>query len=211
MLAVYLACFAAGGFVILLSVFGGADGDADVDVDTDVDTDLDFDGAGDGDGTGDTGTGDTEGSGEEATSEGSVSVARLLSLRNAVFFTGFFGMSGTLSSLLGTAPAPTLAVSIVSGLLAAASIQMALDYLRRSQSGALPEPAALAGARARVLVGATRASLGKVEVEAAEGTQQLVARVHAESGVDHFEPGDAVVIVRVDGGQALVAEKTFFS
>jgi membrane protein implicated in regulation of membrane protease activity len=168
-----------------------------------VDTDLD-------------GAGDAEASGEEAggddtASEGSVGVARLLSLRNAVFFTGFFGMSGTLLSLLGTAPAPTLGASIAAGLLAAAAIQTALDYLRRTQSGALPEPSALAGARARVLVGPTRESLGKVEVEAAEGTQQLVARVHPESGVDHFEPGDAVVIVRVDGGQALVAEKTFFA
>jgi hypothetical protein len=201
MLAVYLACFAAGGFVILLSIFGGADGDVDVD----VDTDLDLDGAAEA-----PVDSDVEGGAEEA-GEGTVAVARLLSLRNAVFFIGFFGMSGTLLSLMGTAAAPTLAASVVLGLAAAASIQAVLDYLRRSQSGALPEPTALAGARARVLVGPTRAALGKVEVEAGEGTQQLVARVHAESAVDHFEPGDAVVIVRVDDGQALVAERTFFA
>jgi hypothetical protein len=200
MLAAYLLCFAAGGFVILLSILGGADGDVDVD------TDLDLDASGDA-----AGETDVEAGGEEGTDEGTVGVARLLSLRNAVFFTAFFGMSGTLLTLLGTSAAPTLVASVVLGLLAAASIQLVLDYLRRSQSGALPEPTALAGARARVLVGPTRAALGKVEVEAGEGTQQLVARVHAESGVDHFEPGDVVVIVRVDDGQALVAERTFFA
>jgi hypothetical protein len=198
MLAVYLACFAAGGFVILLSIFGGADGDLDVDADLDAA----------GDAAGDT---DVEAGAEEAADGGSVGVARLLSLRNAVFFAGFFGMSGTLLSLLGTAAVPTLTASVAFGLLAAVSVQLVLDYLRRSQSGALPEPTALAGSRARVLVGPTREALGKVEVEAGEGTQQLVARVHAESGVDHFEPGDVVVIVRVVEGRALVAERTFFS
>jgi hypothetical protein len=44
MLAAYLLCFAAGGFVILLSIFGGADGD--VDVDTDLDLDASGDAAG---------------------------------------------------------------------------------------------------------------------------------------------------------------------
>jgi len=197
MLAVYLACFAAGGFVILLSIFGGGDGDVDADLDLDASADVDVDADADAD--------------AESADEGSVAVARLLSVRNAVFFAGFFGMSGTLLTLLGAAAAPTFAASAVLGVLAAASIQLVLGYLRRSQSGALPEPTALAGARALVLVGPTRTQLGKVEVEAGDGTERLVARIHAESGMDHFEPGDMVVIVRVDNGQALVAEKTFFA
>jgi hypothetical protein len=201
MLALYLACFAAGGFVILLSIFGGGDADADVDADFDLDTSAEVDADVDADADTDAESGD----------EGTVAVARLLSVRNAVFFAGFFGMSGTLLTLLGASAVPTLAASVVLGLLAAASVQLALGYLRSSQSGALPEPTALAGARALVLVGPTRAAPGKVEVEAGEGTQRLVARVHAQSGLDHFEPGDVVVIVRVDDGQALVAEKTFFA
>lgn len=197
MLAVYLVCFVTGGFVIVLSVFGGGDADADVDFDVDASSDVEVETDVDADG--------------EPADEGTVSVARLLSIRNGIFFAGFFGMSGTLLTLAGAAATPTLVASIVLGLGAAASIHHVMGYLRRSQSGAIPEPTALAGARARVLIGPTRAASGKVEVSAGDRTQQLVARVHAESGVDHFEPGDSVVIVRVEDGKALVAEKTFFA
>jgi hypothetical protein len=190
MLTLYLACFVIGGFVITLSVLGGGDADLDVEVDASA---------------------DVEPSADAGSGQGSVGVARLISMRNGVFFTSFFGMSGTLLTLLGAASAPTLAASIVLGLGAAAAIHQVMGYLRRSQSGDIPEPTVLAGARARVLVGPSRVLPGKVEVSAGDRTQQLVARVHAESAVDHFEPGDSVVIVRVEDGQALVAEKTFFA
>jgi len=191
MLALYLACFVIGGFVIVVSLIGGGDADLDVDIDVPADVEVEAE--------------------AEPADEATVGVARYLSMRNGVFFVGFFGMSGTLLTLLGAAPTPALVASIALGFAAAAVVQQVMGYLRRSQSGAVPEPNALAGARARVLVGPTRVASGKVEVSAGDRTQQLVARVHAESGVDHFEPGDSVVIVRVEDGKALVAEKTFFA
>lgn len=191
MLALYLACLVTGGFVVVMSLFGGGEADLDVDVDADA-SEVESD-----DGT-------------ESEQEGAAGVARLLTMRNGVFFACFFGLGGSLLTLLGAGFAPTLVASVVLGLASAAAVHHVMGYLRRSQSGAVPEPAALAGARARVLVGPTRVRPGKVEVSAGDRTQQLVARVHAESGVDHFEPGDNVVIVRVEDGRALVAEKTFF-
>jgi len=192
MLAVYLACLVTGGFVVVISLFGGGEADLDVDVGSDASEIEAEDGA-------------------ESGGEGAGGIARLLSLRNGVFFACFFGLSGSLLTLLGAGFVPTLGAAIVLGLVSAAAVHRVMGYLRRSQSGAVPEPSALAGARARVLVGPSRVRPGKVEVSAGDRTQQLVARVHAESGVDHFEPGDSVVIVRVEDGRALVAEKTFFA
>jgi len=192
MLAVYLACLVAGGFVIALSLLGG--GDADLEVDTPGPVDVD--------------AGDLE---AEPGGEGTVAVARFLSVRNAVFFACFFGMSGTLLTAMGAHPSATLLASVGLGSAAAAAVHLVMGYLRRSESGALPGPAALAGARARVLVGPTRSAPGKIAVSAGDRTHQLVARVHGESGVDRFETGDTVVVVRVQDGTALVAEKTFFA
>ena len=192
MLAVYLACLVAGAFVIVLSLFGGGDTDLDIEASGDIDVEA--------------GELDAEPGGE-----GTVALARFLSARNALFFAGFFGMGGALLTMLGAEPTATLVASIALGLTAALAIHHAMGYLRRSQSGAVPGPAALAGARARVVVGPTRATPGKVVVSVGDRTHQLVARIHDGCDVDHFETGDLVVIVRVQDGTALVAERSFLA
>jgi len=192
MLAVYLACLVAGGFVILLSLVGGGESDIDFDGAADVDVDVD-------------------GSSAEAEGEGAAAAAGFLSVRNALFFACFFGMAGSLLTALGAAPGPTLAAALALGTGAAVAIHNVMAYLRRSQSGAIAGPAALAGARARVVIGPTRTAPGKVAVTAGDRTHLLVARIHGECAVDHFERGDTVVIVRVQDGAAIVANETFLA
>lgn len=194
MLAVYLACLVAGGFVILLSLVGGGETDIDFDGAADVDVDVDIDAAG-----------------AEAEGEGATAAAGFLSVRNALFFACFFGMAGSLLTALGAAPGPTLAAALTLGTGAAVAIHNVMAYLRRSQSGAIAGPAALAGARARVVIGPTRTAPGKVAVSAGDRTHLLVARIHGECTVDHFERGDTVVIVRVQDGAAIVASETFLA
>jgi len=192
MLAVYLACLVAGGFVILLSLVGGGESDIDFDGAADVDVDVD-------------------GSSAEVEGEGAAAAAGFLSVRNAVFFACFFGMAGSLLTELGAAPGPTLAAAVALGTAAALAVHHAMAYLRRTQSGAIAPPAALAGARARVVIGPTRTAPGKVAVNAGDRTHLLVARIHGECVVDHFEKGDTVVIVRVQDGTAVVASETFLA
>ena len=86
-----------------------------------------------------------------------------------------------------------------------------MDYLRGSQSGALPGASALAGAEARVVVGLAGARPGKVDVVAGDRTYQFVARLHEGAGVDHAAVGDTVVVVRIQDGVALVAEKSYLA
>ena len=95
------------------------------------------------------------------------------------------------------------------GAVAAYAVQRLMDYLRGSQSGALPGAAALAGAEARVVVGLAGTRAGKVDVVAGDRTYQFVARLHEGAGVDHVEVGDSVVVVRIQDGIALVAEKSY--
>jgi hypothetical protein len=193
-LTLYLVCLIAGGTLLVVSLFGG--GDADVDVDVDVDADVATDG-------------DVAEAGTEAEGEGVVAAARFLSLRNLVFFVAFFGLSGTLLSLLRADAVVALAVSSVLGAAAAVAVHLSMSYLRRSESGALRSLVTLAGAQARVLVGLTRTRPGKVTVVTGDGTHQLVARIHDAAASERFEAGDTVVVVRFQDGVALVAEPKF--
>jgi hypothetical protein len=191
MLTVYLVCLLLGGLLIALSIFGGGDADAEIDVsgdaDVDVETDVDAEGGG----------------------EGVAAAARFLSMRNLVFFMAFFGLTGTLLTLLQANHLATLLTSVGFGALAAFAVHRLMGYLRTSQSGALPSASALAGAEARVVVGLGGTRPGKVDVVAGDRTVQFVARIHEGAKVDHVEVGDTVIVVRIQDGIALVAEKGY--
>jgi hypothetical protein len=206
MLTLYVVCLLLGGVLIAVSIFGGGDGDVDVagDVDVDVAGDVDVDVAADADV--DAGELDAETGGE-----GLAAAARFLSMRNLVFFLAFFGLTGTLLSLLQANPMATAITSVGLGALAASAVHRLMGYLRSSQSGALPSPSTLAGSEARVIVGLGATRPGKVEVVAGDRTHQLVARIHGGARVDHAEVGDTVVVVRIQDGVALVAEKTYLA
>ena len=193
MMTLYLVCLVLGGLLIAVSIFGGGDADVDVDVDVaaDADVDVEADAGGEGDG------------------HGVTAAARFLSMRNLVFFMAFFGLTGTLLTLLQANHVATLVASVGLGAVAGYVVQRSMDYLRGSQSGSLPGASALAGAEARVVVGLAGARPGKVDVVAGDRTCQFVARMHEGAGIDHAEVGDTVVVVRIQDGIALVAEKSY--
>jgi membrane protein implicated in regulation of membrane protease activity len=205
MLTAYVACLIAGGLLLAVSLLGGGDADGDAAVGADADAGADVDGAAD------SVEADAETEGAEAEGEGLVAAARFLSLRNLVFFVAFFGLTGTLLTLLKANAALTLVAAVALGGAAAVAVHRLMGYLRRTESGALRSLATLGGARARVLVRLTRAKPGKVTVVTGDGTEQLVARVHERAATDRFEAGDTVVIVRFQDGVALVAETDFLS
>jgi hypothetical protein len=195
MLTLYMVCLLLGGLLIALSIFGGGDGDADVDVAGEADIDVEG--------------GDVDVEGDVA--HGVAAAARLLSMRNLVFFLAFFGLTGTLLSLLQAGATATLVTAVGLGGLAAWAVHALMSYLRVSQSGALPSPSALAGSRARVVVGIQATRPGKVDVVAGDRTRQFLARLHEGSKVDHFEVGDKVIVVRIQDGVALVADESYLA
>jgi hypothetical protein len=198
MLALYLSCLIVGGLFLGLAVLGVGESEADVAPDVDVAADVEVD----------TDAGDVD---AEAGGEGIVAAVRFLSVRNLVFFTAFFGLTGTLLTLVRLGSAPTLLTSLGAGTAAAVAVHRLMGYLRGSESGAPPGASAVAGAEARVVVGLDRSRPGKVEVAAGDRTERIVARLHERARVDHFVPGDRVVVVRLQDGVALVAEKSFLA
>lgn len=220
MLAVYLGCLLVGGVLLALSLFGGSDTDLDVDVSADpgvsadavVSADADVGGAEAADaGEVDAEAGSAEDDAGSTPNERLGEAASFLSMRNLVFFLAFFGLTGTLLTLVNASARAALVAALVLGGVAAVVVHRLMSYLRTSESGTLAGETAFAGARARVLVGISRTRPGKVTLEDGERTHELVARIHARSALDHFERGDSVVVVRLQDGVALVAEPAYLA
>ncbi|MBL4849269.1 MAG: NfeD family protein [Planctomycetes bacterium] len=85
MFSIYVGCLILGGGLILISFFSDTDHDADVDVDVDVDFDIDA---------------DHDVDVPQSVDVGDALWLPILSLRFWIFFTAFFGLTGTMLHLL---------------------------------------------------------------------------------------------------------------
>ncbi len=182
MLTLYLACLVLGGFFVALSVFG-----ADAGVGSDLDTDM----------------------GSELGADGGEVTARFLGVRNVVFFVAFFGLTGTLLTLLSVPLLLTPVLAVGMGLVAATGIHRLMGFLQRDENGQIPDADHLEGRMAQVIVDVGVRRPGKVDVVVGDRTYQFLARIHEGAAVDHAEAGDTVVVVRIQDGTALVADKSY--
>jgi membrane protein implicated in regulation of membrane protease activity len=180
MLTLYVVCFAAGSLLIALSVLGGGDFEAEADMDVDL---------------GDAG-------------EGVAAAGRFFSVRGVIFGTAFFGLTGSLFTLLRVGSILTLAFAIAWGVVAAASIQRLMGYLSRTENGAVSDKA-LEGSKAQVIVDIGDEQSGKISIAGVDRTLQFIARPHAEAQARRFGAGEEVVIVEVQEGTAYVVGATF--
>lgn len=128
----------------------------------------------------------------------------ILSIRTATYFLFAFGATGVLLPLAGASAPFAFAVSLIVAALSGGLSATAFRYLRRSQSGAMPADDSLVGLVGRVTLPISPGGSGKIEVERAGRTIELLARPF-EREPDMPENWHSVVVVEVDGGTALVA------
>jgi hypothetical protein len=197
MLTLYLACLIFGGSLVAVSILGGLDSH-DVDVHADVDVHVDAD-------HGDIPSADHHAVGEHGMAE----AARFMSFRSLVFFTAFFGLTGSMLTWIETPFVLTLLASIGMGGIAAAGIQSTLAYLKRTESGRVLNLRDIEGLKATVIVGVARGKRGKIRVATTEQFLQLLATVADESKRAEFSAGDVVTVVRVEDDLAQVSEENF--
>lgn len=199
MFTLYLACLIFGGSLVAISILGGLDShDADFQADMDVHADVDVE-HGDLSGVDDHGMG----------GHGMAEVARFMSFRSLVFFTAFFGLTGSALTWTESPFVVTLLASLGMGGAAAAGIQKTLDYLKRTESGQIKNLRDIEGSKATVIVGLSRGKRGKIRVATTEQFLQLLATVAEESRKSEFLPGDVVTIVRVEKDLAQISEESF--
>lgn len=202
---VYLVSLIVGGFFVLLSIFGGAESDADVDADADfdfeADHDLDFDADHDFDVDADHDF-DVAGHADIGSGPGLVD---LFSVRALFLFAAFFGLTGTLLTWLEASELWTLTASILTGLaigLGGNWLIKTVGYRTVSSTHTARE---LLGSTARVLIPFEGTQKGKITLVAKGQRLQILASSFDEDSPS-FEPGDEVVVVRMEGSVARVVK-----
>lgn len=211
MIFVYLAFLIVGGILLGGSLLLGAmhadadhdagadghvdaDGDADADADSDADAHVDADGHAEADHSGDHGT------------DAAGIWLPFLSLRFWVFASCFFGLCGTLLTVIGVGPVVTALVSIVVGLLCGTAAAWVVHRLSKLEStGDVPTSAEFVGAMGTVLVEVDDDSRGKVRVSIRDQQVDLVAETSDEAPL---KAGQKVLVVEYKDGVAVVTKSS---
>jgi len=202
MLGVYILSAMLGGGLLLFSLLSGAHhdvGDVDAPVDVDASFDADVSGV-----DADVGGMDADHDvhfGHDAAGE---LVLGLFRPRNLIFFMAAFGLTGTLLTWTGTPEGTTLGLALGMGGGAWLMTYGVFTWLRRSDVAVetLSERE-IEGRAGRVVLPVGPDASGRVSCLIADQEQYITARLAPDVG-RQLEPGDEVVIVRVENGVAEV-------
>ncbi|MBA2292719.1 MAG: hypothetical protein H0W15_09740 [Gemmatimonadales bacterium] len=180
LVGLYLFALIIGGGLLLISVFGGADGDA-----SDVDGDLEVHGHG-------------------AMGEIGDLMLGLFRPRNLTFLLAAFGATGLLLTWVGTSSILALLLAASMGAGSWVLSHALFTWLRRTDSGvSVLNDRALEGSIGRVTLPVGPGARGRITLVVAGQQTWITARV--ESGVERILPvGTEVLIRRTEGGVAEV-------
>ena len=135
--------------------------------------------------------------------------AQWLSFRNLIFFIAFFGLTGTVLSLVSSSAVIAGMGAAGMGLMASTLSHRVFQYLRQTESGEGLQDSDLQGLRGQVAVTTSRASKGKISIVANDRTLQMLAITAEEASREEYHPGETVTIVKVEGGLAHIAGEDF--
>ncbi len=199
---VYWISLIVGGFFVLLSVFGGGDSEADADVDFDADADLDFDGDADMDLDADADADLHIGHGDLGAGPGLVD---LFTIRALFLFAAFFGLTGVLLSLANTGEPMTAILAGLTGAIVGVGGNYVIKSIGYAHVSSTVTAVDMKGRTGTVIIPFDSDDQGKISLISKGQRLQLVARAFEEAD-ETFEPGDEVVVVRVDGRVAEVVK-----
>lgn len=180
---VYWVALLVGGFFVVLSMLGGGDADGDLDMDADTDLELDADaelGAGPG-------------------------FIDLFSLRTLFLFAAFFGLCGVLLALTDVSEVLRAVLAISTGAFVGLGGNYVIKRVGYAQISSTVTSVDMKGKSGHVVIPFGPTDKGKIVLRSKGQRLQLIARAFEEAE-DSFEPGDEVVVVRVDGGIAEVVK-----
>lgn len=207
-LSVYLASLILGGGLLVFSIFFGGDHDADHDLDMDHDVDMDVDVDADVDMDVDHDV-DLDHDVDASTDAGDFVLAAflgpLVSIRFWTFFTAFFGLTGTLLSLLKLShPGAILGVSLGMGAACGYAVATLMKLLKKSQvtHEVIPERDYPMKA-ATVVLEVAPGQPGVVRLEVSGTSIDVDAEVHA-TDMPVFKRGGKVIVLSYADGKVTV-------
>ncbi len=198
MLIFYLAGLLFGGILLGVSLLsGGGDMDgtdaldsAHTDFDSlDADTDLDFDS--------ETSIEHIDLSDSDLSHEieNPADAVKFISFRNIIYFTTFYGLTGTLFTLMGFQFILTFASAIGIGSLSWFTGHKLMRYLKNSESGEALNSKSFIGKEAKVVVATRKDKIGKVLVKSNNEINELMVKVSDSAEKESFDRGETVFII----------------
>ncbi len=184
MLSAYIVCLVAGGIVLAASMFGGHDADGDV-----------------GGHGGDAGGHDGDGGHDTESHHEWMGKLPFFSLRFWTWAATFFGLTGLVLSLTGTAAALTLPLAITAGAGTGWGASYLIGKLTKTTVGVLPEATSHIGCEGKLLLPLEPGQLGKVRLRVG-GTD--VDRVAESDAPEALPMGAAVWVVGLRGTHVVV-------
>ena len=137
--------------------------------------------------------------------DGLSEVFTIIPLSSLAFVATFFGATGLVSEWLGTGAIATMLLAVVVGVLAGALNSAAFAYLRRSEASSEVSDREIEGSIARVSLPITSERRGRIVLTVAGArTQMTAAPIDPLDDDETIGAGARVIIVRIEGGVALV-------
>ena len=205
-LSIYLFSLILGGTFVVLSVLAGAgdaDADFDVDVDADVDVDMDMDVDADADVDVDADA-DGEGLSDVETRIGK-KYRPWFSFKFYTYTLGFFGLTGVLLTLVGTAEPLGAMLSAMMGLIAGFGVSYLLHYADKdSASNRATTDRDFLGAQAEVLLPIKKGDRGRIRVQMGGRTVDMRAETEDEGVV--LDMNDECFVLDIEDGVAKVLD-----
>lgn len=226
MLTLYLVCLIFGGTLLALSTLLGGDhstdssdvhlgsgdthaalgdgGDVHADVgDSDAVVDIHTDSGGA------HAVAPSHGDVETVQGQGAAEAFKFLSLRTLIFFTAFFGLTGSLLTWMEIASALTLVSSVGLGGFASLLSHKLMNYLQRTESGEAIDVYALVGHTAQVVLPPMKTVKGKVKLTVQGHTLTLLALLDDSSDLESLPFNAFALIVRVEKDAVFVIEADY--
>lgn len=210
MTEIYLFFLIIGGGLLTFSLLGGHDSDSSAHADTHIGIDTDH--------HIDVHSADTAHSGEVSPTNTHSSITdyhnqsslsdnvKFLSIRNLTYFMAFFGLTGTILTLISTAILWTFAAALSAGGFAAWYGYKLMKYLKTSETGQAINIKDLSGKKAIVTLPIKSGNKGKVQVYINGQTEEIPAVLAENAAKKEFNYREEVLITEVNNGIAYISE-----
>ncbi len=205
MFELYLFCLILGGGLLGFSLFAGGDQSTDVhghlDLHTETGHSLDI--------HSDSSLSHIDVQHTEISKNDTADSVKLVSFRNIVYFTAFFGLTGTVLSYLSFIPFITFLSSIAMGGFAGWFGYKLMKYLAESESGQSLDLSELIGKQAIVTININKNGRGKVQTQCKGQSIELSAVIDESTDIEQFKMREKVLITDIKSNTAYIVSADF--
>lgn len=219
MLEFYLFCLIIGGGLITFSLIGGGHGDADTDTEshpnmdmdhqieldhsTDVSHQIEIDNSTEISHSPSSNISHIAPDDTKLSHSSSSEIVKFFSIRNLTYFAAFFGLTGTILTLLSSSAVWTLVAALIAGTFSACYGYKLMKYLKKSESGQSINIYNLIGQKGIVTLPLYKGTKGKIQVFVQGQTFEIPAVLSENADYDTLKVKDEVLIIEINNSSEI--------